>query len=339
MARQNHNIPHNALSTDVDVAIRLRRAINLNDGVLVKRIIKNNPSKLKNPDLNDNGNTSLHLAAQLGFLEIVQSLVDFGHEDDAPSRNVSWDTPLHLAVETSVPIAAFLATRFPQCIPWKNKQGADAVRCPYSPLAQEQLRYSATTDALHSVQVMLSARKAPALPPPAPNIATSPSSPPSSHPPLPTQTPQLLLSTLLHLSPIPTRVLLTAADLDGNTALHYASAYGQLKAIRVLLAAGAIPGAKNNYSWTPVAYSSTVQAEVYFKGLVGGVNESGGAGAGAGVVSGSGVGAGPRREGESAGASRGGGGSGLRIVRTGEEMSSGMEMRGGDGRRRAGSAE
>lgn len=60
-----------SLSTDLTVATRLRRAINLNDVVLVKRIVKNNPGKLRNPDLNNNGNTSLHLAAQLGFLEIV----------------------------------------------------------------------------------------------------------------------------------------------------------------------------------------------------------------------------------------------------------------------------
>ncbi|KAL8854032.1 MAG: hypothetical protein Q9221_001155 [Calogaya cf. arnoldii] len=297
-----NNNPNLSLSTDVGVPTRLRRAINLNDVVLVKRIIKTHPGKLKNPDLNDNANTSLHLAARLGFLEIAQFLVDFGHEDDAISRNVLWDTPLHLAVETSVPIAAFLATRFPQCIPWKNKQGADVV--------------------------MLSARTAL----PTPNISTSPSSPPSYHLSFPTQAPQLLLSTLLHLSPIPTKVLLTAADLDGNTALHYASAYGQLKAIRALLAAGANPGAKNNYAWTPVAYSSTVQAEVYFKGLVGGVNESGGAGGG-------GVASVLRREGEIGGLTRGGGGSGLRIVRAGEEMGSGIELRVEDGGRRVGSAE
>ncbi|KAL8930382.1 MAG: hypothetical protein Q9172_000091 [Xanthocarpia lactea] len=259
---RNNNL-NNSLSTNVEVPVRLRRAINLNDLVLVKRIIRNNPNKLKNPDLDDDGNTSLHLAAKLGFLEIAQFLVDFGHEDDTVSRNVGWDTPLHLAVETSAPIAVFLATRFPQCIPWKNKQGADVPQ----------------------------------------QVAGLP---------------QPLLSTLLHLAPLPTKSLLAATDLDGNTALHYASAYGQLKAIRALLVAGANPGAKNKYSWTPVAYSSTVQAEVYFKGLVGGVTESGGAGGGA-----SGVGGGLRREGESGGLSRGAAGSGLRIVRTGEDVGNG----------------
>lgn len=59
-----------------------------------------------------------------------------------------------------------------------------------------------------------------------------------------------------------------ARDLEGNTPLHHASASGSLKALRILLAAGANPLAKNNYDWTPLAYSQTVAAEVYFKNLV-----------------------------------------------------------------------
>lgn len=59
--------------TMTPVSIRLRRAIHLNDLSLVKRIVKNNPKHLQNPDLDDNGNTSLHLAARLGLLEITVS--------------------------------------------------------------------------------------------------------------------------------------------------------------------------------------------------------------------------------------------------------------------------
>lgn len=55
----------------IETSIRIRRAIHLNDLVLLKRIIKNNPRSLQNPDFTDNGNTSLHLAAQLGFFEIA----------------------------------------------------------------------------------------------------------------------------------------------------------------------------------------------------------------------------------------------------------------------------
>ena len=56
--------------------------------------------------------------------------------------------------------------------------------------------------------------------------------------------------------------------MDGNTALHFASSNGHLLVLRTLLAAGADSERRNVWSWTPVAYSATVQAEVYFKGLV-----------------------------------------------------------------------
>jgi len=64
------------------------------------------------------------------------------------------------------------------------------------------------------------------------------------------------------------RALLENADIDGNTALHFASSNGHLLVLRTLLAAGADSGRRNVWSWTPVSYSATVQAEVYFKGLV-----------------------------------------------------------------------
>jgi uncharacterized protein len=64
------------------------------------------------------------------------------------------------------------------------------------------------------------------------------------------------------------RALLAHADIDGNTALHFASSNGHLLALRTLLAAGADPEKRNIWSWTPVAYSATVAAEVYFKNLI-----------------------------------------------------------------------
>lgn len=75
----------------------------------------------------------------------------------------------------------------------------------------------------------------------------------------------------LHL--IPTLILhgpsiLTNADMSGNTALHHASAAGELKTMRMLLQYGANPVASNAYSWTPVHYSATTAAEAYFKTLI-----------------------------------------------------------------------
>jgi ankyrin repeat protein len=62
--------------------------------------------------------------------------------------------------------------------------------------------------------------------------------------------------------------LLENADVDGNTALHVASSNGHLLVLRTLLAAGADADRRNAWSWTPVAYSATVSAEVYFRSLV-----------------------------------------------------------------------
>jgi ankyrin repeat protein len=53
------------------VPVRLRRAILQNDVLLVKRIVKNNPLYLENRDFSDKGNTSLHLAAIKGHVDIV----------------------------------------------------------------------------------------------------------------------------------------------------------------------------------------------------------------------------------------------------------------------------
>lgn len=58
------------------------------------------------------------------------------------------------------------------------------------------------------------------------------------------------------------------ADLEGNTALHFASSNGNLLVLRTLLAAGADAERRNIWSWTAVAYSATVEAEVYLKRLV-----------------------------------------------------------------------
>lgn len=64
--------------TEIDVPARLRRAILQNDVLLVKRIIKNNPAFLENPDFEDGSNTSLHLAAIKGHFDI---LVCFYHNN------------------------------------------------------------------------------------------------------------------------------------------------------------------------------------------------------------------------------------------------------------------
>lgn len=73
-----------------------------------------------------------------------------------------------------------------------------------------------------------------------------------------------LIPTLLNLQPS----IIKAHDIDGNTALHHASAAGELKALRMLLQYGANPLVQNAFSWTPVHYSATPAAEAYFKTLI-----------------------------------------------------------------------
>lgn len=77
-----------------------------------------------------------------------------------------------------------------------------------------------------------------------------------------------VVQILLTFCPDGPEKLLAGSDNDGNTALHFASSNGHLLVLRTLLAAGADSEKRNVWSWTPVAYSATVQAEVYFKGLV-----------------------------------------------------------------------
>lgn len=75
------------------------------------------------------------------------------------------------------------------------------------------------------------------------------------------------LQILLTYVPGGPRAAVQRADLEGNTALHFASGNGNLLVLRTLFAAGADVERRNLWNWTPAAYSATVQVEVYFKGL------------------------------------------------------------------------
>ena len=77
-----------------------------------------------------------------------------------------------------------------------------------------------------------------------------------------------VVQILLTFAPGGAAAALSQADIDGNTALHFASSNGNLLVLRTLLAAGADADRKNIWNWTAEAYSATVQAEVYLKGLV-----------------------------------------------------------------------
>lgn len=56
-----------------ELSSRLREAIIVNDLSLVKRLLKSNPYLLQNPNIEDKANTSLHLAAVYGHVEVAVS--------------------------------------------------------------------------------------------------------------------------------------------------------------------------------------------------------------------------------------------------------------------------
>jgi hypothetical protein len=66
-------------------------------------------------------------------------LIAQGHEAEMVSRNNDLETPLMLAAAAGKEdMGVTLAKRFPECIPWQDKTGLDAVRTP-SPLFPHDL--------------------------------------------------------------------------------------------------------------------------------------------------------------------------------------------------------
>jgi hypothetical protein len=60
-------------------------------------------------------------------------LIEQGHEDEGISRNNDFETPLMLASAAGKEdMGVTLAKRFPECIPWHDKAGLDAVRLSFT---------------------------------------------------------------------------------------------------------------------------------------------------------------------------------------------------------------
>ncbi|KAL9625595.1 MAG: hypothetical protein Q9160_000308 [Pyrenula sp. 1 TL-2023] len=285
----------------MDVATRLRRAIASNDLSLTRRILSNNPSYLQNPDLNTNGNTSLHLAAFYGHTAIAEFLISLGHDTTSPSspsspsngskstgspaegsslshhnanlltlnpsslgisHNIHNSTPLHLAAANGHTQAIhLLCHHFPQTLNRQDNDGATPLMLasrghpaltttagPHSSFPPSINPFSSSTTTPLSAATVSSNNT--------PTTATDSSDP------------SAILTLLSPPHPSTTSASVHIRDMHGNTCLHYASAWGNLKALRLLIQAGADPLATNNAHWTPQYYSLTVQAEVYYKGLV-----------------------------------------------------------------------
>ncbi len=185
--------------------------------LLAKRILRSHPRLLHNPDASLEGlsNSSLHLAASLGYLQICELLVSLGHEDPCPALNEGHQTALMLAAAAGhTDVVHFLCESNPPSIMRQDARGRNAI-----------------------MEASLGGH-------------------------------DTVLQILLTYVPDGATEALSQADLDGNTALHFASSNGNLLVLRTLLAAGADAERRNVWSWNAVAYSATVQAEVYLRGLV-----------------------------------------------------------------------
>lgn len=150
--------------------------------------------------------------------------------NQGPSYNTDGQTPLHLAASHShTYVVEVLCTSFPHLVDRPDSSGATALHLA----ARAHPTPSATTSTF------------------AKRISTKAAED--------TSTISLLLTHNAEIE---------AQDGKGNTCLHYASAWGNLKAVRLLIQNGADPLARNHEGWQPEYYSVTVQAEVYYRNLV-----------------------------------------------------------------------
>ncbi|KJZ78191.1 hypothetical protein HIM_02229 [Hirsutella minnesotensis 3608] len=201
----------------IEPSIRMRRAIHVGDGLLVKRLLKSHPSLLHNPDASLLGlsNSNLHLAASLGHRDICETLLRAGHELPCPALNENHETALMLAARAGhTDVVHLLCEHDRDSILRRDVRGRDAI-----------------------MEASIGGH-------------------------------DTVLQLLLTYAPNGPYEAVQRADAEGNTALHFASGNGNLLGLRTLLAAGADVERRNIWNWTPAAYSATVQAEVYLKGLV-----------------------------------------------------------------------
>ncbi|KAJ3104535.1 hypothetical protein HDU96_008900 [Phlyctochytrium bullatum] len=105
----------------------LRDAIASGDLYLCKRILHKKKLPLQSPNP-ENGWPLLFYAISYRQNEIVQYLLDSGHEVEQPSKDFEGNTALMVAAEYRNENAfQMYVRRYPQTIPWENKQGRSAL--------------------------------------------------------------------------------------------------------------------------------------------------------------------------------------------------------------------
>lgn len=164
-------------------------------------------------------------------------------EDNNPSfplpstSSPSFASPSHSVAQRRFAVARLLIERDPSIVGIRDRAGMDA----FAHAAQA---------GTNTILVMLLSRPAPATALPLEFQSTNLDTVPKHK---------------IHVYPHP---LLNRRDEKQDTPLHHAAAFGHLKTVRLLVGAGADYGAKNAFSWTPVDYSASVNAEVYVKNLI-----------------------------------------------------------------------
>ena len=194
---------------------------------------------MHNPDASPAGlsNSNLHLAASLGRADVCRVLLAAGHERPCPALNENHQTALMLAAREGHTDVVHLLCEADSKAVYEDDDdnhhdggggGGGGARV----LLRRDIR---GRDAIMEASA-------------------------GGH--------DTVLQLLLTYFPGGPYEAVRRADAEGNTALHFASGNGNLLVLRTLLAAGADVERRNAWNWTPAAYSATVQAEVYLKGLV-----------------------------------------------------------------------
>ncbi|KAJ2898399.1 hypothetical protein MKZ38_003951 [Zalerion maritima] len=251
-------IPNQQYFKMIDPSLRIRRAIHSGDASLVARILRTHPSLLHNPDITPSYSPSFpSFSSPFSPYSAPYSPSPYQAPASAspaintPSTSGLSNSNLHLAASLGhLPIVQLL-----------HKLGHESPSPALNASHQTSLHLAAAAGHTEVVHFLASCSPASILRPDVRGRDSIMEACSGGH--------DTIVQLLLTYVPGGPEEALRRCDLEGNTALHFASGHANLLVVRTLLAAGSDPERKNAWSWTPGAYSATVQAEVYLKNLVG----------------------------------------------------------------------
>ncbi|GAA5799933.1 ankyrin repeat-containing domain protein [Helicostylum pulchrum] len=186
-------------------ALRLRKASKEGNIAAVKRLLRK-VSNIQNPDP-ETGCTTLMYATQYGHVDLVELLLDLGHEEEVISVDIEGITVLMIAAMFNHEEIFFLyVSKYPECIHAISKNGWTA------------LLYAAQNGNANLVSYLLS-----------------------------------ISADFDHI------------DNEGNSALHYASAWGHITVMDLLVSEGCNVDLENRTHSTPYDYAYSVSVQDHLK--------------------------------------------------------------------------